>query len=216
MRRLLSSLLAFSLCCAALPAVAAVDFTWSTPTRVQLGGEFAYLEFHGVVTNTGDERDTYAIHKEELVPGDFIWSASICVGDFCYAPFVYDAVTDPVDPGNSVDIRIDMTVGMDVGTGYGLLRVSSTADPGQSEERGFVAIHDAADVLVIDDCDDAFLSFTHFNAIAPQLAGEALGHWPRALQLPTLADLQAFPVCFWLTGESQSTLDANDRALLGS
>ncbi|MBM4117170.1 T9SS type A sorting domain-containing protein [bacterium] len=215
-RHLLSSLLAWSLCGVALPAAAAVEFSWSTPTLVRTGGEFAYLEFYGLLSNTGTERDTYALHKEDLLPNDFVWSTSICVGGFCYAPFVTDITTPPVDPGSSLDIRLDFTIGMAVGTGYGRLRVSSVTDPQQMEERGFVAIHNAADLLVIDDCDDPFLAFGHFNAIAPQLAGETLGHWPRALQLPTLAELQTFPIVFWLTGESQSTLDASDRALLGS
>jgi hypothetical protein len=212
---ILALLVALSACGAALPALAAIDFTWDTPTRVMLGGEFAYLEFHGIITNTGDERDSYVIHKEELIPGDFIWGASICVGDFCYAPFVYDVTTDSVDPGNSVDIRIDITIGMEVGTGYGTLRVSSLGDPAQSEERGFAAIHTACDLLIVDDTEDPFLAFEHFDTVAGQLPGQAIGHWPRALQLPTLADLQTFPLSFWLTGESQSTLDADDRALLG-
>jgi hypothetical protein len=200
----------------ARPAAATVAFTWDTPTQVRWGGEFAYLEFHGVLTNTGDERDSYAIHKEGLIPGDFIWGASICVGDFCYAPFVNDVETDPVDPGDSVDIRIDFTIGMEVATGYGTLRVSSLGDPLQSEERGFAAIHSGCDLLIVDDTDDPFLAFGHFDTVAAQLPGQAIGHWPRALQLPALADLQAFPLSFWLTGESQSTLDADDRAVLGA
>jgi hypothetical protein len=215
-KSVLALLVTLFACTSALPASAAVDFTWDTPTRVQLGGDFAYLEFQGVVTNTGDERDSYAIHKEQFVPGDGIWSASICVGNFCYAPFVNDVVTGSVDPGNFVDIRIDITIGMEVGTGYGRLRVSSTADPGLSDERGFTAIHTACDLLVIDDTEDPFLAFGHFDTVAAQLPGQAVGHWPRALQLPTLADLQTFPLSFWLTGESQSTLAADDRALLGA
>ncbi len=216
MRKSITLLVALFVCGGALPAQATIDFTWDTPTRVMLGGELAYLEFHGLVTNTGDERDSYAIHKETLIPGDLVWAASICVGDNCYAPFVDDVITDSVDPGNSVDIRIDFTVGMEVGSGYGKLRVSSTADPGQSYERGFVAIHTGCDLLVVDDTDDPFMAFGHFDTVAGGLAAQAVGHWPRALQLPTLADLQTFPLSFWLTGESQSTLDADDRALLGS
>ena len=215
-KSVLALLVALFVCGGALPALATVDFTWDTPTRVQLGGEFAYLEFHGLITNTGDERDSYAIHKEELLPGDFIWSASICVGEFCFAPFVNDVVTESVDPGNSVDIRIDITVGMEVSTGYGKLRVSSTADPGQSEERGFVAIHTGCDLLIVDDSEDPFMAFGHFDTVSGGLAGQAVGHWPRDLQLPTLVDLQTFPLSFWLTGESQSTLDADDRALLAA
>jgi len=213
---ILALLVALSVCSGALPAQAAVDFTWDTPTQVQLGGEFTFIEFTGLITNTGDERDSYAIHKSEQIPGDFIWSVSICVGDFCYAPFINDVVTSSIDPGNSVDVYVAITVGTELATGYGTLRVSSTADPTQSVERGFAAIHTSCDLLVIDDTEDPFMAFGHFSTVAGELPDQALGHWPRALQLPTLADLQSFPLSFWLTGESQSTLNADDRALLGA
>ena len=66
----------------ATPALALIDFTWDVDHHVQFGGDFTYLEYHGIVTNTGDERVTYTIDKSAIIPDDFMWSASICVGDF--------------------------------------------------------------------------------------------------------------------------------------
>ena len=116
-------------CLAAAPALALVEYTWDTPVHVIVDDEFAFIEIYSTITNTGDERDTYDIHKEQLVPDDLIWSASICVGDFCYAPNVNDVSTGSIDPGGTVDIGVAYFFGTEPGTGYSSLRVSSQSAP---------------------------------------------------------------------------------------
>jgi len=201
-------------CLAAAPALAVVEFTWDVPEHIIVADEFAFIEIFTTITNTGDERDTYDIHKEQLVPDDLIWSASICVGDFCYAPNINDVSTESIDPGNSVSIGVAYFFGTEPGTGYSSLRVTSQGDPGLDVTENFVAIHTGCDVLAVDDTGDAFFAFDHVDAVAAQLGGRFLGHWPRDLQEVDLASLQAFPATFWLTGENGETLDAADRAFL--
>ncbi|MCB1162250.1 MAG: T9SS type A sorting domain-containing protein [Candidatus Krumholzibacteriia bacterium] len=202
-------------CLAAAPALALVEYTWDTPVHVIVDDEFAFIEIYSTITNTGDERDTYDIHKEQLVPDDLIWSASICVGDFCYAPNVNDVSTGSIDPGGTVDIGVAYFFGTEPGTGYSSLRVSSQSAPGLEDTQNFVAIHSGCDVLAVDDTGDAFLSFDHMDAIRAQLGSRFAGHWPRALQEVDLGSLQAFPATLWITGENGETLDAADRAVLG-
>jgi len=203
-------------CLAAAPALAVVEFTWDVPEHIIVADEFAFIEIFTTITNTGDERDTYDIHKEQLVPDDLIWSASICVGDFCYAPNINDVSTESIDPGNSVSIGVAYFFGTEPGTGYSSLRVTSQGDPGLDVTENFVAIHTGCDVLAVDDTGDAFFAFDHVDAVAAQLGGRFLGHWPRDLQEVDLASLQAFPATFWLTGENGETLDAADRDVIAS
>lgn len=217
MRKLTPTLLTvLAACICTVPALAQSDFTWVMETHVQTAGEFAYLVYHGTITNTGTERDSYEVNKEQFLPDDFIWSASICIGDFCYAPFIDTVVTDPVDPGGTVDMSIDIVVGMEVATGYATLEVGLASGGGPDMVDGFVAIHTDCDLLLVDDYGDAFNAWTNYDILAPALAGKTIGHWPRSLQLPTLPELQSFPSTFWLCGGSLPTLEADDRALLGS
>lgn len=217
MRKITPVLLAVLLAClAAAPALAVADFTWEVVHHIQHGPDFTYLEYHGVVTNTGDARDSFTIHKSAILPdGSFSWAASICVGEFCYAPFVDDVTTDSIDPGGTLDIRIDITIGTELGNAYGQLTVGSVLDPLVTMTKSFAAIHDDCDLLVVDDTGEGYGAYASFDALQAALGGKVAGHWPRDLELPLLADLQTWPMTFW-TADVAPTLDADDRALLES
>jgi hypothetical protein len=199
----------------ATPALALIDFTWDVDHHVQFGGDFTYLEYHGIVTNTGDERVTYTIDKSAIIPDDFMWSASICVGDFCYAPFVDYVETDAIDPGLSVDVRIDIVVGMTVTTGYGELIVGTVEAGGPVMTKHFAAIHTSCDCLIVDDYDEAYGVWPSFTTVSDNLTGKIAGHWPRAWEAPDTDDLQTLPMAAWLCGDTGTGLDADDRAAIG-
>ncbi len=207
-------LLVLAACLAATPALATVDFTWDVDHYIQFGGEFAYIEFHGVVTNTGDERVTFTVNKSAIIPDDFMWSASICVGEFCYAPFVEYVETDAIDPGNSVDVRIDMVVGQTITTGYGELIVG-TLSGGPVMTKHFAAIHTSCDCLIVDDYDEEYGIWPSFTTVSDNLGDKNAGHWPRAWEAPDTDDLQVLPMAAWLCADTGTSLDADDRAAIG-
>jgi len=205
----------FAVCICTNPAHAQSDFTWDVDYNISYGGDFAYIVFHSVITNTGTTRDSYEIHKDDIIPDDFVWSTAICVEDFCYAPFVTDVVTDPVDPGGQVNISFDFVVGMEVATGYGTLQVCTAGGGGQCLVENFVAFHTSCDLLVVNDYNEPWQFWPSYDAVAAQMPGKNIGHWPHSLQTPTLADLQVLPMVFWLTGGNGISLDANDRTAIG-
>ena len=216
MRRIPLTLLAvLAACICTSPAHAQSDFTWEVESNISYGGDFAYIVFHSVITNTGTTRDSYEIHKSDIIPDDFMWSTSICVEDFCYAPFITDVVTDPVDPGGTVNISFDFVVGMEVATGYGSMQVCTTGGGGQCLVDNFAAFHTSCDLLVVNDYGEPWQFWPSYDAVVAQMPGKIAGHWPRDLQAPTLADLQALPMVFWLTGGWDVSLDADDRLALG-
>ncbi len=216
MRRFTHALLiVITACLVATPALAIVDFSWEVDHYVQFEGEWGYLEYHGIITNTGDGRETYVIDKSEIIPDDFAWSASICVGDFCYAPFINNVVTEAIDPGNTVDIRIDIVVGLEVTTGYGQLIVSTLSGSGPVMTKHFAAIHTSCDLLVVDDYDEEYGIWPSFTTVSDNLGDKAVGHWPRAWEAPDTDDLQVLPMAFWLCADTGTSLDADDRAALG-
>ena len=210
MRKLLPALLC--ILAFAVPAQAAYDFTWEVEQHVFIAGDFAYLQFIATVTNTGDQTDMYDIHKDEILPPD--WSASICVGDFCYAPFVNDVTAGPVDPGADLVIDAVINIGDLPGTGVATLTVTSQGDNGVFLTEDFTAIHDDCDLLLVDD---AAKSENLWQTLpAAMTGGKVMGVWPRRDQLPTLSDLQSFGAALWLTGNTLPALVADDRSLIES
>jgi len=203
-------ILIIALLTAALPAHAVSGFTFIPEHQVGTGGSFSLVSLHGWMTNTGDQRDTFQVHKDETLPSD--WQSSFCLGETCYPPFLND-VEIALDPAEAVEIFVDIQVNTAVGSGFDLVSITSVNDPTVTDSWIFAAIHLDCDVLVVDDSQDGtgLRGFFETN-LAPRIPGI----WPRAAELPTLGDLAAFPKVFWMTGDLDPSLDADDRALLGS
>jgi len=194
-----------------LPAQATFDFEFvAIEEQVQIGGQFAYIEFLCELTNLGDERDNFHINKTEILAGP-VWSASIRVGGFCYAPFINDVDTGDVDPGASIEVRLDMAIGMEVGTSFATLTINSLGDPGIVHALDFTAIHEDCDLLLVDDAAKAENLWLD---VPDAFEGKAVGVWPRRDAEPDLEDLQTFPMTFWLCGDTLPTLVESDRFLL--
>jgi len=192
----------------AMPAFAVAGFTFEPVHQVGTGSEFSLVSLHAWFTNTGDEWDTFTFHKDEFLPGD--WGSSFCEGEICYPPFLHD-IEVILEPGGSVEILVDIQVNTTVGSGYDVVTITSGNDPGVSGVWSFAAIHNECDALVIDDAEaDADIRELFEIEMAPRVPGI----WPRDLELPSLPDLQTFPVVFWMTGNLEPSLDADDRLLL--
>ncbi|MBN2170299.1 MAG: hypothetical protein JW819_03130 [Candidatus Krumholzibacteriota bacterium] len=199
------------ICTAALPARAVLDFTFEAVDLVGTGGDWSFMELKGNLTNTGDERDTYDIHKEEWLPAG--WMASICVGENCYAPDVFD-VSHMLNPGESTYVKINFTIATTVGTGVVNMSVRSQGDPMLSASLDYAGAHTGCDLLIVDDRsshgDGMFFAQSMASLLTP-----VAGVWPRHAEAPLLADLQAFPMVLWLTGTKAPGLDQTDRGLVG-
>jgi len=194
---------------AALPAFAAAGFTFEPIHQVGTAGQFELVSLHCWLTNTGDDLDTFTLHKDEFLPAD--WQSSFCEGEICYPPFLHD-VEVVLGPGGSAEILVDIQVNTIVGSGYDHVTITSGNDPGVTGDWVFAAIHNDCDVLVIEDTYDGTALRT---LLETHMAPTIPGIWPRAAEAPTLADLQAFPKTFWFTGTHGPSFDAGDQAVIG-
>lgn len=199
------------ICIAALPARAVVDFTFEAVDLVGTGGDWTFMELAGTLTNTGDERDTYDIHKEAWVPAG--WMASICVGENCYSPDVTD-VSHTLNPGASESVKLNLTITTTVGTGVVNMSIRSQGNPMLSASLDYAGAHTGCDLLIVDDRSAHGEGLFSAQSLAGLLTPVA-AVWPRHAEAPLLADLQAFPMVMWLSGAAAPGLDATDRGLVG-
>ncbi len=194
---------------AAPAAFAAAGFTFEPVHQVGTGGQFDLVSLHAWLTNTGDDRDTFTLHKDEFLPAD--WQSSFCEGEICYPPFLHD-VEVVLDPGASAEILVDIQVNTIVGSGMDLVTITSGNDPGVSGQWTFAAIHTSCDVLVVDDAMGGMDLRTLFEThMAPRIPGI----WPHDAEAPDLVALQTFPKTFWVTGTEGPSFDADDQAVIG-
>ena len=188
-----------------LPAQATFTFELEVTHSVAIGETWSFIEFAGILTNTGDERDSYTVEKVETLPGDeFDWSASICVGDICYAPQINYVETPSMDPGEFTEVYAAMFVGQAVGTGVATLTVNSSGNPlREAVVQDFTMIHADCDFLIVD----AGLKTEDLGGTIMGNIAEVPGVWPLRDEAPELAELQIFAKVFWLGGAATESAD---------
>jgi hypothetical protein len=208
MRKLVTTLLVLMIF--SVPAMATpIDF--QLVDGVGITGTWMQLHLLSTVTNNTGARETYIFDRQEFFPDG--WSSSICVGDNCYAPAV-SHVEFMLNDGESEDLWIYMNFySSEVGTGTAILTGYSDLDP-TPVINTYTGIHEDCDVLLVDDHDGSYVT----SSIASNFddLGVNAGFWPLADKAPSLVDLQALPMVFWLTGTSEPTLEEVDRTLLES
>jgi hypothetical protein len=161
------------------------------------------------VYNTGTATDHYTISVAFQGPVD--WTCILCdPHGLCYGP-VYE--TD-LDPGEYVDLVVDL---WPHSSGYGIATVALTQNniaPGHQRTIKYEYLSNDLEVLVMDD--DGGQNYESYYADALSHFGHSFGVWDRDLQVPTLDEIFMYPIIVWSLGASTPTLDASDRASLGT
>jgi hypothetical protein len=161
------------------------------------------------VVNTGTVADEFNMHTVFAGPGD--WSAVLCDPyGVCYGP---DFATT-LYPGEYAELIVDM---WPHSSGFGVATVELSQDGAAGVVRSFqneYITNDYAEVLLVDD--DGLATYDDYFTDALTHFGHAYAVWKRSAGGPTFDDLMYFPAIVWNLGRSHPTLDANDRAALGS
>ena len=181
------------------PKVVIGDSTPSMPHGFEIFG----------VYNTGTVADEFNMHTIFAGPGD--WSATLCDPyGTCYGA---DFATT-LYPGEYAELIVDM---WPHSSGYGIATVELSQDAVPGLVRSFqneYITNDYAEVLLVDD--DGRATYEDYFTDALAHFGHPYAVWKRSADAPTFDDLLYFPAIVWSTGRSHPTLDANDRAALGS
>jgi hypothetical protein len=161
------------------------------------------------VLNAGTQPDHYTISVAAQAPGD--WTCVLCDPEgICYGP-VYEV---DLDPEEYVDLVVDF---WPHSSGYGTATVTLTQDniaPDHARTIRYQYITNDLEVLVVDD--DGSRTYEDYYTDVLDHFGYRYGVWDRNLQAPTFDELLYFPAIVWSLGLAYPTLDANDRAALGS
>lgn len=195
----------------------AVDFEFNTTQPVLVDTLRALVKLVNYVRNNEAVPQVFTITKTQAMPPSPGWWASICIGDFCLAPFVASWDTPEVAPGDSVKVstwvQCDTVRTNPGGSGHVTLTVMPYETPQEGISRLLTAITDNIDVLIVDD-DGGENYETYYSGALPP--GKAFGRWPREMAAPDSAALARFQKVIWLTGEASPSLDASDRATLSA
>ncbi|OQY30013.1 MAG: hypothetical protein B6244_01770 [Candidatus Cloacimonetes bacterium 4572_55] len=166
-------------------------------------------EFHGELTNIGEEEDSYRItlHADHLPDN---WFPSFCVGDLCVLD---ELVTDPLAPGESIDnFHADIAPSGFSGQGTITIEIQSINYPSLSFEYEFTAAAGLSLLLVDDDLgedyetyyEQAVQSYTQTYATVP----------PEAITTGALS--QAHTLIWFTGGDYGNTLTTADQGNLTS
>jgi len=162
------------------------------------------------IENTGTQADTYDVHLAETMPGD--WGVAACAGPICYPPWIRDfSVT--LQPGEIIDIVLDVTAGVGPSSAVFDLTVTSQASGAVTTSLSFTALAPGADVLFVD-ADGGFAYETYFTD-ALTATGTSWSIWDRnAFGAITPDEMALFPAVFWNAELSLPAITADDRATL--
>jgi hypothetical protein len=205
--RALVALAAAACAFAAAPALAVdFDFVPLSPVLVDtLGG---LMKLRNVVRNNEPTTQVFLVQKAQALPGD--WTASICVGNFCYAPFITQA-SKSIAAGDSIILASWIQTYTNRGSGRVVLTVTPEDAPAEAISRTLTGITEGLDVLVVDDDGGRGGEAAALAAMPP---GKTVGVWPREIAAPTDADLRRFERVMWVVGGDGPGLDASDRAAI--
>ena len=233
--RIRRTLIALALLGACLGAAAAgdaratIDFTFTTPKAVKVGGSGdIFIKIHCEVTNTGTEADQYDILRigQDLPTS---WVSSICVGgedgvcvssdvDSLYAgnpPCPFPSCGGPsgfgLNSGQTDTISCYFTPSNIEGSGYVAFRVRSVANPSLFHDLSLGCVTDGVQVLIVDDDGTQSLE-GYYEVAVPGFLSQ--GTWHRSFARLTTAEIQNFPFAIWFTGNATPTLNADDRTAL--
>lgn len=176
----------------ALPAYA-VDYSFIPSQQIRVDTLGTLFKIPILLSHNEVATQTFTIDKSEVLPGT--WTASICVNDFCYAPFVNSIDVD-VDPGVVDTVKAWIQSSNNEGSGHATLTCTPLALQGTSTAFTLSAISTGVDVLLIDDGQG---NGSFYTDAFP--AGKAYGTWYLADQTPTEADLANFPFVILADGE---------------
>ncbi|MFN0151566.1 MAG: FlgD immunoglobulin-like domain containing protein [bacterium] len=191
----------------AAPALA-VDFDYRPGDLVRAGTLGTLFKVKTYLTNNEPTAQTFRVTKVDRVPVG--WTASICIGEFCYRSTVND-VEETVEPGATDTVASWIQTFTNEGSGGAVLTVAPVDAPEEAVSYTLTAVTSGVDVLIVDDDGGAAYDSVCANALP---AGKVAGAWSRADAVPDAEDLAKFERVIWLTGEASPSLDGADRAAI--
>jgi hypothetical protein len=169
-------------------------------------GEYFFDDF--AVYNLGTLTDTYTVDLIADYPAG--WFAGICDDAVCYG----STYSIELAPGASKELHLLV---IPASPGYAALTVEMsqamvTHDVPRVLKYSYIT--DDVDVLIVDD--DGAESYEDYYVDAVAASGYTYGVWDRLTVSPDATTLSNFPAVVWNVGWAFPTLDAADRAALGS
>jgi hypothetical protein len=160
------------------------------------------------IFNTGTRTDTYTVQLTGDLPAG--WSSGICDESTCFG-LTFSA---ELAPGESKELHLMVLPGSPGSASIVLEMTQAMVTHEFPRALKYNYITDDVDVLIVDD-DGAN---TYENYFRDALAGGeySFGVWDRGTTGPDAFTLSNFPAVIWGTGFQFPTLDAADRAALGS
>jgi len=165
---------------------------------------FAQLQ----LMNTGSFTDLFVMRV--VTQGPAGWFGVLCVEGGCIGP-QYETV---LEPGQYEDFYVDLQA---VPSGYGTATVEIYQDsrPERVARIKYTYITDDVDVLIVDD--DGARTHQNYYKSALDHYGYSYGVWDHdAYGAPAAADMAQFEAVIWEHGRVYPTVDALDRAALGT
>jgi len=166
-------------------------------------GSFDFFRLY----NYGTQSDNFHVTLTMDAPAD--WIGNLCDEMMCYGTQVDAALA----PGEYISLFPDI---VPLSSGYAHLTITFTQDgqPGVERTLKYMYFTDDLEVLAVDD--DGAESFEDYFTDALSFHNISYGLWDRNIVGPDAAMLDNFDIVVWWTGLAFPTLDANDRAALGT
>ncbi len=179
----------------------------TTGLTTQIGSSTAVVSFAAEAENLGVASDTYDVSVSG-VPAGWTYSYTTPAGTFSGPSAL------PLASGATAPITIDIDSQGNPGSAYVQVTLASQGDPGQSRSVTFLKLN-STQVLIVDD-DGGATREVPVGATLTAL-GTQWGHWDVTWGALTIDDLNDAASCvIWLTGDTSLSLDAGERALIGS
>ncbi|MFT5232714.1 MAG: hypothetical protein ACI9UQ_000736, partial [Candidatus Krumholzibacteriia bacterium] len=140
------------------------------------------------------------------------WVASLCEGLLCYPPFLLD-VELILDPGETLELIIDITAVGDEGQGSTLISLASKNNPASTASATFTLVSSGVDVLLVSNVSDP----ANENLIADAITatGKTHGVWrPSTMGKATDLEMANFPTIVWAAASTLTSLETEDMTNL--
>jgi len=159
------------------------------------------------VYNFGTQTDNFSINLE--LEGTAQGFAAVCDEQICYGP----TYSETLAPGEYFDLYVDITP-FESGYIHALLKITQDGLPDRERVVKYQLFTDDVEILAVDD--DGLEPFEDYVTAALDGLGLDYGLLDRNFAEPTGTFLNNFTTVIWLTGLASPTLDAGDRAALGT
>ncbi|MGB9561286.1 MAG: Omp28-related outer membrane protein [bacterium] len=164
------------------------------------------VQFKAVLKNVGTENDRYKIRLLKYIPDG--WSASLCVGSYCYD----DSAAVDIVSGAVETLKVDLyTLGYE-GTGKMKLAVHSFSSPELTDTLEFIATTGGCVLIVDDDQGDDFEKYYETALDSLKIQYFTLSRLSGNINSSTL---MRFRAVVWFTGTPfTDVLSSVDRVAL--